>query len=340
MLTNKRPSSPGQGALDVVIDTELVTTPATTSIVSAEPAETNATGAAEDEGEHDMFAWHGPLWEHQYGDYIVKTIRGPEFENDSILQIFKGGTLIYSNSSHSFNEPEAAPPPDAGGTTLIPPSPGANITGNGIPNLVISSYSGGAHCCSTYHIFELGDEFRVVDTIYAGHGEAVFADVDGDGIPEIQVQEWGYAYAFASFADSPAPDIILRYADGKYRVATELMFTEAPTAEEFTAMVTEINTIYAKAPSGSDEPIQPGEWGSEPILWKEMLDLAYKGHVDLALKLFNTCWQADWKNQTTVSDTFWNQVAQSQYGRAVVEAQGFGFPEVKAEEGAAVATEE
>jgi len=37
---------------------------------------------------------------------------------------------------------------------------GADITGDGQPDLVVSEWSGGANCCLTFHIFEIGSTFR------------------------------------------------------------------------------------------------------------------------------------------------------------------------------------
>jgi len=182
-------------AVEVV--TETVTPASSTPIATAAstPATTNAPAAAD-----DLLAPHGTLWEHDYSDYTVRTVRGPDYESDSILQIFKSGRLIYSNSSHTFFDPVT----DA-------PAPYVNITGNGIPNLVVTAYSGGAHCCSIYHIFELGDEFREVATIDAADGGAVFTNLTANGTPAIQMSDWSYAYEFTSFAGSFAPDIILRW---------------------------------------------------------------------------------------------------------------------------------
>ena len=284
---------------------------------SADPTATNTPAATPTiDDDNDPFAHHDPLWEHTYGDYTVKTVRDPSDDFETNLQIFKGGVLIYTNSSHSFYDPDEK---DAGSLT--------NITGNGIPNLVISEYSGGAHCCTTLHIYELGDEFREVDTIEAYDGGAVFTNLTGSTIPEVQMADWSYAYVFTSFAGSFAPDIILRFNDGKYQIAPELMFTDPPTEEEFAEMVQEIKTTYATPQEGEDKVTPPNEWGSEPILWKSMMDLIYQGHVDLAMKLFNDCWQADWEGKDEAATKFWESVAGSPHGRALVEAQGYQMPE-------------
>lgn len=160
--------------------------------------------------ENDPFAPHGTFWQHHYGNYVVITVRDPSEPFDSILQIFKAGTLVYTTNSHTFFDPEEKDP-EADYSSPQPPRPYANITGNGIPNLVVTEYSGGAHCCSIYHIFELGDEFREVATIDAADGGAIFTNLTANGTAAIQMSDWSYAYEFTSFAGSFAPDIILRW---------------------------------------------------------------------------------------------------------------------------------
>lgn len=45
---------------------------------------------------------------------------------------------------------------------------GRDITGDGRPNLVAYDWSGGAHCCSNYYVFELGYPSRVLDVLEGG----------------------------------------------------------------------------------------------------------------------------------------------------------------------------
>ena len=66
------------------------------------------------------------------------------------------------------------------------PPPGKDINGDGIPDLVVEEFSGGAHCCSSYLIFSLGKEFK---KLTVGEGENLegfeFRDIDGDNVYEL-----------------------------------------------------------------------------------------------------------------------------------------------------------
>jgi len=111
---------------------------------------------------------------------------------------------------------------------------GADITGNGQPDLVVSEWTGGANCCLTFHIFEIGSTFRKIGTIDAKYSDAGphFMHMDKDskntGL-KVQVADFTFANWHSDFADSPAPKVILRFSDGGYRVSPELMRSSPAT---------------------------------------------------------------------------------------------------------------
>lgn len=284
VLTNKHSIPADPEVIGAVAEVEQDATPATPD--PATPVDftaTNAVVATPDDYDASAAPNYG-LWKHTYGIYVVKTVRDPDINGFFLLQIFQGGTLVSSTEAYLFNDPEKDDP-DAR-NAVIPPYSYTNDTGNVVYNLVVTDYSGGAHCCTTYHIFELGDEFHNVDTINAEHGGIVFINLTDSTIPEVQMADWGYAYVFTSFAGSFAPDITLRYTDGKYQIAPELMFTEPPTDDDYTNLVQEVQDAYQPS-EGKTEVQSPSIWGGDATLWDKMLDLTYKGHVDLALQLFD-----------------------------------------------------
>jgi hypothetical protein len=285
----------------VATSQELDSTPSSVVSPTAPDAETT---------EPDVDETDDGLWQHTYGDYVVQTVSGSSEDGDVILQVLKGGQLVFTTNNHQFFDPEA-PDNDFSGNI---PRPLANITGNGIQDLVVAEWSGGAHCCMTYYIFELGNEFRLIDTIFAEHGGANFEDVDGDGIPEIQMSDWSYAYVFGCFASSPSPDMVLRYTNGHYEVASDLMQTAAPDATGLQQMADEIRTNYAHM-------VETGEWSDEWAadsgLWQQMLDLIYGGHEEESLELFNLAWPQGLDGREQALSNFVAAVTNSTYWQAM-----------------------
>jgi hypothetical protein len=260
-------------------------------------------------------------WEHVYGDYIVRCRHG-EYDTEigpevgTILEIFRKGENLFFVSGGSFDDPgeERDPEEDS-----LPP-PGSDLTGEGQPCLVVSEWSGGAHCCRTYYIFQLGDTFRIIDKIEAEHGDVSFEDLDENGIPVIRMEDWSYAYAFGCFASSPAPELILRYNNGHYEVAPDLMTTATVDDGDVQDIANDIKAQY-KALAKQDD--LTGEWAADVGLWQEMLDLIYGGQEEAALKLFNLAWPEDQDDKEQSLSNFVDVVSNSTFWQAM-----YGIEEV------------
>jgi len=78
------------------------------------------------------------------------------------------------------------------------PVPGADITGNGRPDVIVYEWTGGAHCSFIARVFELGDRCEKLATIDGVHGTPAFVDVDRDSVPEVVIYDWSFAYWPAS----------------------------------------------------------------------------------------------------------------------------------------------
>jgi hypothetical protein len=176
-----------------------------------------------------------------------------------------------------------------------------DITGNDIPDLIVRGFTGGAHCCESTYIFELGEALRLVDVIDTAHSSARFEDLDGDTIPEVRLNDWTFAYWATAFASSPAPEVILRYQAGRYRPAIDLMRRPAP--EDLEAKAQEIQA--------ETEEIQ--ETGPSPLLWHVMLDLIYSGQTQLAWSFFEENWPADLPGKEDFLVSFLSQLSTSPY---------------------------
>jgi hypothetical protein len=100
---------------------------------------------------------------------------------------------------------------------------GTDINGDARPEIVVSTWSGGAHCCYSTSIYSIGDDVRPVLTIETGNcGPGEIRDLDGDQQMEVVTcdDRWGYTYC--SFADSPFPQVVYTYnsARREYELAT------------------------------------------------------------------------------------------------------------------------
>jgi hypothetical protein len=166
---------------------------------------------------------------------------------------------------------------------FMSPPAGTDINRDGFPEIIIEHYSGGMHCCYEYAIFSLGKKLKLLDVIYGEHSYFEFKDLDGDGRYEAIGRDWTFAYWSASFAESPAPEVILRWKNGKYRLAGDLMKKQydqiqiLETAEEFRRNALPI--------SESNQSLHfDTEW------YAAMLELIYTGNGNLAWELCDRFW--------------------------------------------------
>ncbi len=246
--------------------------------------------------------------EQTYKDYLVR-ITGPTDYRatlmESTLEIYKGDEQVFKMNEWRFYFGHLHADQHPNDLIKI----GTDITGNEKPNLVVSSWSGGAHCCHSYYIFELANTFRHLDTIdVLDNGSAHFEDRDGDANLEFVMADYTFAYWNECFAESPAPRVVLRFKDDGYHIAEDLMRAPAPSASDIQERAVEI----AAHPRWTE--------GRPPTkLWDIMLKWIYSGNDDAAGALLDQAWPPDLPGKEEFRGAFKEQLAKSQW-----------WPEIKA----------
>ena len=91
----------------------------------------------------------------------------------------------------------------------------ADLDGDGEPEVMFDTFSGGAHCCIVQRIYAYRpatNSYRRVLSQYWGNGSYFVKDLGTDGIPELSGSDDSFAYAFASYASSARPPLVLSYS--------------------------------------------------------------------------------------------------------------------------------
>ena len=161
------------------------------------------------------------------------------------------------------------------------PKIGTDITGTGRPNVVIREYSGGAHCCTTNYIFELAEPFKVIE-IHSRDFPIRFKELDGRPGLEIILLDTIFLFWKTGLPDSPTPRVILRYGQGGYRIATDLIKAPPMNRKEMLRRAKEIRTSTL--------------WGRyeccplDDRLLRVAVDLIYTGNAEQAREFADLAW--------------------------------------------------
>ena len=225
-------------------------------------------------------------------DITVGIAHFPDQRTD-VLMVIDDFNLVWAQSGYIL---------ETGDTYNTPVKTGTDITGDGVPNMIVMSYSGGAHCCSTYYLYAFEPYFRQlaeIDTQDSGArfeahtGLAGLAMITGDNT---------FAYWNAYYAASPSPEVILAWNGETYATAADLMTAPAPSADALQQKAAGI--------------VASDRWTAtdmDPDLWREMFDLIYSGHADLAWAFLDDGWPADRVGKDDFKTNFRCQLAQSPY---------------------------
>lgn len=218
-----------------------------------------------------------------FQDYEVRIFdsrvcSGPRFKDASGLEILKDGKRVYTLGGWSFaiGYPlEDDQPPDS-----VKIKPGDDLTGEGEPDLLVSEYSGRAHCCYTFHLFQLGAEFRKIQSLpLLDADESAFVRRPGvKGLVLASSDYSAFAYFPSDFAGSPAGRVFLSYQQGHFRLDTVLMRATSPRPGEIgrcAALFKRSRDWKAAQPSG---------------MWYYATDLIYTGHESEALSFLKQSW--------------------------------------------------
>lgn len=115
--------------------------------------------------------------------------------------------------------------------------------GNSSPEVVVSFYTGGAHCCSDTKVISASKDGASWKTIELGQfdgGPLLASDVAGVGHPVFETRDNAFLYTFGCYACSTAPLKILTIEDGEVKtVSADPRFR--PAQESYLkSMITEV----------------------------------------------------------------------------------------------------
>ena len=152
------------------------------------------------------------------------------------------------------------------------------MTGRGQPDMIVSLYTGGAHCCSIHFVFELEPQFKLLATLNDADDDMAHFERLAGGHYYYVTGDWTFGYWPTCFACSPSALVMLRWTDdakgGGFHLAMDKMQTPSPTTAE-----------WNKEMSAAQKVVAAGDADSiGTTMWQTVLNLIYGGHSDLAWK--------------------------------------------------------
>jgi len=235
------------------------------------------------------------------------------FDKDRGYEILHNGKVVASEGGYIKCSLSAEDLESAG---ALPPI-GKNITGDGIPNLVVGCDTGGSHCCEDITIYSLGESLKVIKDFHISYSTFELIDLDGDGIYELKIadwnfQGWGGVWMGGACEGIANQDVILRYKNGDYQIAPDLMkrFSKKIDPPSLEKIKEEFND------TDSDYPVSFE-------MWRYMLALIYQGRGDEAFEFCNTVWPKERKYKDKFLAAFKLQLTKSPYWLGIKELNGW-----------------
>ena len=230
-----------------------------------------------------------------------------EVSGNACLQVLRGGNVIFRRTNDNGGDYTIGQPADLDSKASAIAN-GTDITGRGNPDMIVSYWTGGAHCCLLHYVFELEPTFRLLATLDAEDDDmAHFEQLDDHRYYYVSA-DWTFSYWPSSFAGSPSAPIVLQFVDdasgGGYHLALDKMRQPKPSSSEW---ADEINTASQTLKDNSLE------LDSGSTIWYPVMNLIYTGHSDLAWKFLDESWPGNDKKKDEWIEDFCSILKVSKY---------------------------
>jgi len=95
--------------------------------------------------------------------------------------------------------------------SAIAPLTGADINGDGYPEVIVETYTGGAHCCFGTQVYSLGDTPTLILKKPESGAGGQFQDLNGDWGYEFITYDDTFTYQYCPYVSSPFVKVIMAY---------------------------------------------------------------------------------------------------------------------------------
>lgn len=235
----------------------------------------------------------------KYSDYYFLWIQTYDSENylyKNRLKLFRQGQEVYSKEDEGrgyINVHFSEQILEGSSSQMIDGIvKGKDITGDGILDVVLEENCACSAGIKYYSIISMGDK---VESVFEESTIAnwSFEDIDKDGIYELITEDlsFGRDYGWVPARERYSPPVILKFKDGKFRFATNLMKENPPLKSAF---ISNLEKAKAESEDGKKLTAEAKQY---------MVQLAYSGNGNSAREFLNLVLTKASDNE---KNFFWN----------------------------------
>jgi hypothetical protein len=239
----------------------------------------------------------------------------PVFKDRSGIEILKDGQRVFAETGWGFaiGYPyDDDQPPDA-----VKIKPGDDLSGEGQPELLITAWTGGAHCCFSFEIIRLVEPVHKLQTIpLYDADESSFVRRPGMRslvLATVDYSDFSYFPTGAGFAGSPAGRVFLSFQVDKFKLDTRLMKANIPTDAE----IAKCAQLFKPSRAWQEE----ANAGQPMGMWYFATDLIYTGYAAQAWRFLDAAWGGSATDKKKYLDDYRQRFRKSVYYTDLVQLQ-------------------
>lgn len=194
-------------------------------------------------------------------------------------------------------EAAGQPPISINQASAINDLTGSDLNADGYPDLVVETYSGGAHCCFGTQVFSLRPTgAALILNKPESNAGGTFEDLNADGVSEFVTYDDSFAYQYCPYAAGVSVKVVMAYDPGQDRYI--------PASPRFAN--TYNDEIATNEQRATNAPGEMGEWDGTNIcaVLPLSLDYLYTGQPDRARTEFASRYSG------TDTDAKWTEILQ------------------------------